>query len=55
MVALIEKLIANGKAYAADNGDVYYAVREFEGYGKLSGRTLDKLRAGERVEVPAQA
>ncbi|NHR06575.1 cysteine--tRNA ligase [Chromobacterium haemolyticum] len=51
MVALIEKLIANGKAYAADNGDVYYAVREFEGYGKLSGRTLDKLRAGERVEV----
>ncbi|MGC0155175.1 cysteine--tRNA ligase [Chromobacterium vaccinii] len=51
MVAMIETLIANGKAYPAANGDVYYAVREFEGYGKLSGRTLDKLRAGERVEV----
>ncbi|MBP4043879.1 cysteine--tRNA ligase [Chromobacterium violaceum] len=51
MVAMIEQLIANGKAYPAANGDVYYAVREFEGYGKLSGRTLDKLRAGERVEV----
>ncbi|MEO4010805.1 cysteine--tRNA ligase, partial [Chromobacterium piscinae] len=51
MVAMIETLIANGNAYPAANGDVYYAVREFEGYGKLSGRTLDKLRAGERVEV----
>lgn len=51
MIRQIQQLIANGKAYAADNGDVYYAVREFEGYGKLSGRTLDKLRAGERVEV----
>ena len=51
MIALIEQLIANGKAYPAPNGDVYYAVREFEGYGKLSGRTLDKLRAGERVEI----
>ena len=51
MVAQIEQLIANGKAYPAANGDVYYAVREFDGYGKLSGRTLDKLRAGERVEV----
>ncbi|WP_434628648.1 cysteine--tRNA ligase [Chromobacterium sp. CV08] len=51
MVEMIETLIANGKAYPAANGDVYYAVREFEGYGKLSGRTLDKLRAGERVEV----
>ena len=36
---------------AAANGDVYYAVREFDGYGKLSGKTLDSLRAGERVEV----
>ncbi|OHX19192.1 cysteine--tRNA ligase [Chromobacterium sphagni] len=51
MIEQIEKLIANGNAYPAANGDVYYAVREFEGYGKLSGRTLDKLRAGERVEV----
>ncbi|MDF0605611.1 cysteine--tRNA ligase [Neisseriaceae bacterium TC5R-5] len=51
MLTLIEQLISKGKAYAAANGDVYYAVREFANYGKLSGRTLDKLRAGERVEV----
>ena len=51
MIAMIERLIANGKAYAADNGDVYYAVREFPAYGQLSGKSLDDLRAGERVEV----
>ncbi len=51
MVALIEKLIANGLGYAADNGDVYYAVAKFAGYGKLSGKSLADLRAGERVEV----
>ncbi len=48
---LIAKLIANGLAYPAPNGDVYYAVRKFEGYGKLSGKSLDDLRAGERVDV----
>ncbi|WP_037587204.1 cysteine--tRNA ligase [Stenoxybacter acetivorans] len=51
MIALIERLIGNGKAYAAANGDVYYAVREFAAYGQLSGKSLDDLRAGERVEV----
>ncbi|MBP6116680.1 MAG: cysteine--tRNA ligase [Neisseriaceae bacterium] len=51
MIALIERLIANGKAYAAANGDVYYAVRTFADYGRLSGKSLDDLRAGERVEV----
>ncbi|MCF7529946.1 cysteine--tRNA ligase [Neisseria lisongii] len=51
MIAMIERLIAKGKAYAADNGDVYYAVREFAAYGQLSGKSLDDLRAGERVEV----
>ncbi|MDO4906425.1 cysteine--tRNA ligase [Neisseria sp.] len=51
MLAMIERLIANGKAYAAANGDVYYAVREFPEYGQLSGKSLDDLRAGERVEV----
>lgn len=51
MIAMIERLIANGKAYAAENGDVYYAVREFAAYGQLSGKSLDDLRAGERVEV----
>ncbi|WP_066567579.1 cysteine--tRNA ligase [Snodgrassella sp. CFCC 13594] len=51
MIALIESIIANGKAYAAENGDVYYAVREFSAYGQLSGKSLDDLRAGERVGV----
>jgi cysteinyl-tRNA synthetase len=51
MVAMIETLVRRGLAYAADNGDVYYAVREFPGYGKLSGKSLEDLRAGERVEV----
>ena len=51
MVSMIEKLIAKGHAYAAANGDVFYSVRSFNDYGKLSGKTLDDLRAGERVEV----
>lgn len=51
MIEMIQRLIANGKAYPADNGDVYYAVREFSTYGQLSGKSLDDLRAGERVEV----
>ncbi len=53
MVAMIETLIGKGLAYPADNGDVYYAVHNFPGYGKLSGKSLDDLRAGERVEVDA--
>ena len=51
MLELIGKLEANGLAYKAVDGDVNYAVRKFEGYGKLSGKSLDDLRAGERVEV----
>ncbi|MDR3429192.1 MULTISPECIES: cysteine--tRNA ligase [Silvimonas] len=51
MLALIGQLVAKGLAYPAPNGDVYYAVGKFEGYGKLSGKSLDDLRAGERVEV----
>ncbi|MDK2126625.1 cysteine--tRNA ligase [Chitinimonas sp. DQS-5] len=51
MIRLIEGLIANGRAYPAENGDVYYAVREFPGYGKLSRKSLDDLRAGERVGI----
>jgi cysteinyl-tRNA synthetase len=51
MVKLIEKLIANGLAYPAANGDVYYAVAKFPGYGKLSGKSLADLRAGERVDI----
>ncbi len=51
ILAMIEKLIARGYAYAAANGDVYYDVSKFEGYGKLSGKNPDDLRAGERVAV----
>ena len=51
MLDLIGKLEANGLAYRAGNGDVNYAVRKFPGYGKLSGKSLDQLRAGERVAV----
>ncbi|EMR14086.1 cysteinyl-tRNA synthetase [Methylophaga lonarensis MPL] len=51
MHRMIQTLIDKGLAYVADNGDVYYDVSEFEGYGKLSGRHIDDLRAGERVAV----
>ncbi len=51
IIAMIETLVEKGYAYAADNGDVYYDVSKFEGYGKLSGKRLEDLRAGERVAV----
>jgi cysteinyl-tRNA synthetase len=51
MLAMIGVLIDRGLAYRADNGDVYYRVRGFPGYGALSGKSLEDLRAGERVEV----
>ncbi|QDZ28159.1 cysteine--tRNA ligase [Noviherbaspirillum sp. UKPF54] len=51
MLGLIEKLERNGLAYRASDGDVNYSVRDFPGYGKLSGKSLDDLRAGERVEL----
>ena len=51
MLDMIKVLEARGLAYQAANGDVVYSVRKFESYGKLSGKTLDDLRAGERVEV----
>lgn len=51
MLGLIAKLEANGLAYKAADGDVNFSVRDFNGYGKLSGKSLDDLRAGERVEV----
>jgi len=53
IIAMIETLIAKGFAYAADNGDVYYRVRRFEGYGKLNNRHLDDMRSGARIEVDA--
>ncbi len=51
MVKMIATLVEKGLAYPAANGDVYYAVYKFPGYGKLSGKSLEDLRAGERVEV----
>ncbi|WP_424194833.1 cysteine--tRNA ligase [Ampullimonas aquatilis] len=51
MQNLISRLQTNGLAYQATDGDVNYAVRKFVGYGKLSGKSLDDLRAGERVDV----
>jgi cysteinyl-tRNA synthetase len=51
MLALINRLEAKGLAYKAPSGDVNFAVRKFPGYGKLSGKSLDDLRAGERVAV----
>jgi cysteinyl-tRNA synthetase len=53
MLEMIRLLEQRGLAYQAENGDVNYAVRKFPGYGKLSGKSLDELRAGERVEVEA--
>ena len=53
MLELVATLEEKGLAYLAANGDVYFQVREFPGYGKLSRRNLDELRAGERVAVEA--
>ncbi len=50
IVTMIERLIANRHAYAADNGDVYFDVRSFPAYGKLSGKSIDDLESGARVE-----
>ena len=51
MLSIIEKLEQKELAYQGEDGDVNYAVRNFPGYGKLSGKSLDDLRAGERVDV----
>jgi len=51
MLEMIARLEANGLAYQSADGDVNYAVRKFPGYGKLSGKSLEDLRAGERVDV----
>ena len=53
MLDLIGRLEQRGLAYQAQSGDVNFAVRKFPGYGRLSGKSLDELRAGERVEVDA--
>ena len=51
MLSMIATLEAKGLAYRSTNGDMNYAVRKFPNYGRLSGKSLDQLRAGERVAV----
>jgi cysteinyl-tRNA synthetase len=51
IIKMVQTLIEKGYAYTASNGDVYYSVRKFEGYGKLSGKVLDDLEAGARIEI----
>jgi len=53
MLEMIGRLEKNGLAYKASGGDVNFPVRKFPGYGRLSGKSLDDLRAGERVEIDA--
>ncbi|MEA4870264.1 MAG: cysteine--tRNA ligase [Christensenella sp.] len=50
IIALVESLIAKGHAYATPDGDVYFSVRSFPGYGKLSGQNIDDLENGARVD-----
>jgi cysteinyl-tRNA synthetase len=57
MVAMIEQLVSGGHAYVAQDGAVYFDVRSFPAYGRLSGNTLDHLRegAGDRIDAAHQA
>ena len=51
IINMVQTLVDKGFAYAAENGDVYYAVNKFENYGQLSGKQTEDLRSGERVAV----
>ena len=51
IIAMTQTLIAKGFAYVAGNGDVMYSVRKFSRYGQLSGKIIDDLRAGSRVQI----
>jgi len=51
IIAMIKRLLENGYAYTADNGDVFYDVSRFGDYGRLSGKKVTELRAGARVDV----
>src|SRR6202167_4649920 len=51
IIAMTQTLIDKGYAYVAGNGDVMYSVRKFPNYGALSGKKIDDLRAGARVQV----
>ncbi|MFT7110543.1 MAG: cysteinyl-tRNA synthetase [Psychrobacter glaciei] len=51
ILEMVQTLIEKEFAYVGTNGDVYYRVRKFEGYGKLSGKILEELESGARIEV----
>jgi len=51
MLGMIDELVTKGYAYQADSGSVYFDVSKFDGYGKLSGNTIEQLQAGARLEV----
>lgn len=51
IVSMIETLLEKGLAYIADNGDVFYSVEKFASYGRLSGKNIEDLQAGERVDI----
>jgi cysteinyl-tRNA synthetase len=51
IITMIEALIQKDMAYVGTNGDVFYSVAKFDGYGKLSGKNIEDLQAGERVDV----
>jgi cysteinyl-tRNA synthetase len=51
IIAMVQQLLEEGYAYQAENGDVYYNVSRFKAYGRLSGKLLEELRAGERVQI----
>ena len=50
IIGLVETLIEKGHAYPAENGDVYFSVRSFPGYGKLSGQSIEDLESGARID-----
>lgn len=54
IIAMIEKLIENGAAYVADNGDVYYDVETFKSYGALSHKDIEGQQAGARIEIVSE-
>ncbi len=51
IVDMVQTLVEKGFAYPADNGDVYYRVNKFAGYGKLTNRNLEEMQAGARIDV----
>jgi cysteinyl-tRNA synthetase len=54
IIQMIESILANGKAYVVEDGEVLFAIEKFEGYGKLSHKKIDDLVAGMRVEVSSK-